>query len=100
MILTENTPWILPEAVSEPIERALADLANDWYMVFGAEPIYQKEAEGACIRFGSGIAAPTDRESFALAVKNGSLCLAGADELGVPLYVAGQLGGTEGYCEV
>ena len=83
MKLTENTPWILPETVSEPIERALADLANDWYMVFGAEPVYQKEACGACIRFASGIAAPTDREAFSLAVKGGSLCLAGADELGM-----------------
>ncbi len=85
MILTENTPWILPKTVSEPIERALADLANDWYMVFGAEPIYMKkeEVEGECILFSDGIAAPTDRESFSAKVADGKLCLAGADELGM-----------------
>lgn len=84
MILTENTPWILPQTVSEPIERALADLANDWYMVFGAEPIYMKKEEvtGECILFSDGIAAPKDRESFAAKVVGGRLCLAGADELG------------------
>ena len=85
MILTENTPWILPQTVSEPIERALADLANDWYMVFGAEPIYMKkeEVEGECILFSDGIEAPTDRESFSAKVADGKLCLAGADELGM-----------------
>ena len=84
MILTENTPWILPKTVSEPIERALADLANDWYMVFGAEPIYMKKEEvaGECILFSDGITAPTDRESFSAKVADGKLCLVGADELG------------------
>jgi len=85
MILTENTPWILPKTVSEPVERALADLANDWYMVFGAEPIYMKkeEVEGECILFSEGITAPTDRESFSAKVADGKLCLTGADELGM-----------------
>ncbi len=85
MILTENTPWILPEAVSEPIERALSDLANDWYMVFGAEPLYMKkdEAKGECILFSDGVTAPTDRESFAAKVMGDRFCLAGADELGM-----------------
>ena len=82
MILTENTPWILPESISEPIDRAIKDLANDWYMVFGAEPLMMKETSAPAVIFG-GIEAPTDRESFALKVKNGNLCLAGADELGL-----------------
>ena len=82
MILTENTPWILPESISEPIDRAIKDLANDWYMVFGAEPLMMKEANAPAVIFG-GIEAPTDRESFALKVKSGNLCLAGADELGL-----------------
>ena len=83
MILNENTPWILPEKISEPIDRALKDLANDWYMVFGAEPLIAKEATGAAVIIGGGIPAPTDRESFALRVKDEKLCLAGADELGL-----------------
>ena len=74
MILTENTPWILPESISEPIDRAIKDLANDWYMVFGAEPLMMKEANAPAVIFG-GIEAPTDRESFALKVKSGNLCL-------------------------
>ncbi len=83
MILTENTPWILPKAVSEPIERALADLANDWYMVFGAEPLYLESAEGPALIFKGDFDAAADRESFTLRVTDGKLTLQGADELGL-----------------
>jgi hypothetical protein len=83
MILTENTPWILPKAVSEPIERALADLANDWYMVFGAEPLYLESAEGPALIFKGDFDAAADRESFTLRVTDEKLTLQGADELGL-----------------
>ena len=83
MVLTENTPWILPKAVSEPIERALADLANDWYMVFGAEPLYLESAEGPALIFKGDFDAAADRESFTLRVTDGKLTLQGADELGL-----------------
>lgn len=84
MIITENTPWILPEKISEPIERALNDLANDWYMVFGAEPLYMTKAtaQGECILFSDGVEAPVDRESFTAKIIGERFCLAGADELG------------------
>ena len=83
MVLTENTPWILPKAVSEPIERALADLANDWYMVFGAEPLYLESAEGPALIFKGDFDAAADRESFTLRVTDEKLTLQGADELGL-----------------
>ena len=89
-ILDKNTPWVVSESECEPIERAVRNLANDWYMVFGSSPLtYEKLPEGYeghAIYIGKTaenvVGKPTERESYYLKSESGSLYLNGADHLG------------------
>lgn len=88
--ITEDTPWILSAYESEPVERAVQDLSNDWYMVFGSKPlVYDALPEGytgSVIYIGQTarqhIQVSEDRESFTAMARDGDLYLAGAEELG------------------
>jgi len=39
IVITGDTPWIVSEKQSEPMQRALEDVKSDWYKVFGHPPI-------------------------------------------------------------
>ena len=90
ILLTADTPWIVPKDQPEAVQRALADVERDWYKVLGHRPIVlQTEPEGwiqPLVRFGiSG--KPGAPESFSLKVDGKTLAATGADKRGA-IYAA------------
>jgi hypothetical protein len=55
-LLNEDTPWLVSEDESEPVQRALMDVQKDWYKVFGRLPIIVTSIpetwKGAVVYFG------------------------------------------------
>ena len=43
VVITANTPWIISGEQPEPVERALDDVKEDWYKVFGYFPTIIEE---------------------------------------------------------
>lgn len=90
IVLEKNTPWVVRSAEEEAVERAVRNLSDDWYMVFGCAPLeYEEKPEGytgPVIYIGGAaddvVGKPTDRESYKLVAKDGDLYLSGADHLG------------------
>ncbi len=90
IILTADTPWIVPKDQPEAVQRALADVERDWYKVLGHRPIVlQTEPEGwtqPLVRFGISDK-PGAPETFSLKVEGKTLAATGADKRGA-IYAA------------
>ncbi|NYG45406.1 hypothetical protein GGD67_002864 [Bradyrhizobium sp. IAR9] len=80
IFLTADTPWIISGKEPEPLQRALADVARDWYKVFGHRPpilaALPEDWGGPAIYFGlqspdskPRISMLPGRESFSLGVQ-------------------------------
>lgn len=56
VVITGDTPWIVSEKQSEPMQRALEDVKSDWYKVFGHPPVVLEKLpatwKGAAIYIG------------------------------------------------
>lgn len=95
IIITGDTPWILSKTEPEAIRRAVRDLQNDWYKVFGCPPLVLHEIpddyNGVLIFIGKACqkycTPPDGRESFCIALSQNDtrghvLTLAGSDMRG------------------
>lgn len=82
LILTADTPWSVSDSLSEAVKRAVRDLRNDWYSVFGCPPLFHDVKEGARIIIG-GDCPLQERESYSVYIKDNAVVISGADELGL-----------------
>lgn len=82
MILTADTPWIVCNSVSEAVKRAVRDLRNDWYSVFGCPPLFHEAQKGIRLLIG-GECPIREREAYAIYIKDQAIVLSGADDLGL-----------------
>lgn len=82
IIFSADTPWILPENPALPVKKALRDLRNDWYSVFGAPPVYENVRIGPRLIIG-GPCPQSTREGFDIRVQDDAVILTGADDLGL-----------------
>ncbi len=92
-VVDRNTPIVIHSNQSEAVMRALADLQNDWYSVFGIIP-YSGESlpdfyKGNAIYIGNAANevcegnAPVGRECYRIEVHESVMTLRGSDELGL-----------------
>lgn len=93
IIVNGDTPWIIEKNQSEAVMRAVRDLRNDWYAVFGCPPLFADGADGynlvngtdfsGGMRIRIGGSCPIrEREAYSVRAEEGDILISGADELG------------------
>lgn len=97
--LTADTPWLVPEDPPTPVEKAIADVRDDWYRVFGRRSLVRStpaavESADVAIRIAHPddrgerplVDTPTGRKSFRIAIEADDegryLAVVGADVRG------------------
>ncbi len=92
--INADTPWCIEPGQTSPVMRALRDLRNDWYNVFGCPPLFCNGGDGCTLVNGTdfsngrririgGKCPIEEREAYAVYAENGDIFITGADELGL-----------------